>query len=232
MSGLNARKIKSKSKFIEQPTLAVDNYPARVAQIIDLGLQDGGEWKGDKKPPVNKIYITYELVDAFMVDKDGTELEDKPLWKSEDLNLLSPDMDMAKCNKRYKAIDPEEVFDYDWSQLLGQPCSVLTVHKESKGKTYCNVGSVTPYVVSKRNPELPELKNEGKMFTLDEPDMEVFSALPEWLQERIKSNLEFKGSPLDKILNGDSNKATESEPSKLAPKVAPKDLDFDEDLPW
>ena len=52
---LNARKIKSKSKFIEQPTLAVDNYPARVAQIIDLGLQDGGEWKGDKKPPVNKI---------------------------------------------------------------------------------------------------------------------------------------------------------------------------------
>ena len=229
---LNARKIKSKSKFIEQPTLAVDNYPARVAQIIDLGLQDGGEWKGDKKPPVNKIYITYELVDAFMVDKDGTELEDKPLWKSEDLNLLSPDMDMAKCNKRYKAIDPEEVFDYDWSQLLGQPCSVLTIHKESKGKTYCNVGSVTPYVVSKRNPELPELKNEGKMFTLDEPDMDVFSALPEWLQERIKSNLEFKGSPLDKILNGDSNKATESEPSKLAPKVAHKDLDFDEDAPW
>ena len=203
MSGLNARKIKSKSKFIEQPTLAV-----------------------------NKIYITYELVDAFMVDKDGTELEDKPLWKSEDLNLLSPDMDMAKCNKRYKAIDPEEVFDYDWSQLLGQPCSVLTIHKESKGKTYCNVGSVTPYVVSKRNPELPELKNEGKMFTLDEPDMDVFSALPEWLQERIKSNLEFKGSPLDKILNGDSNKATESEPSKLAPKVAHKDLDFDEDAPW
>ena len=41
---LNARKIKSKSsKFIEQPLLAADNYPARVAQIIDLGLQDGGE---------------------------------------------------------------------------------------------------------------------------------------------------------------------------------------------
>ena len=70
------------------------------------------------------------------------------------------------------------------------------------------------------------------MFTLDEPDMDVFSALPEWLQERIKSNLEFKGSPLDKILNGDSNKTTESEPSKLAPKVAPKDSDFDEDAPW
>jgi hypothetical protein len=225
---LNARKIKSKSKFIEQPILAVDNYPARVAQIIDLGLQSGGEWKGEKKPPVNKIYITYELVDAFMVDKDGAELEDKPLWKSEDLNLLSPDMDMAKCNKRYQAIDPAAVFDYDWSQLLGQPCSVLTVHKESKGKTYCNVGSVVPYVVSKRNPELPELKNEGKMFTLDEPDMNVFGALPEWLQERIKSNLEFKGSPLDIALNG----ASEGKPKAKEAKVEPEDIDFDEDLPW
>ena len=224
---LNARKIKSKSsKFIEQPLLAADNYPARVAQIIDLGLQDGGEWKGDKKPPVNKVYITYELVDAFMLDKDGNEVEDKPLWKSEDLNLLSPNMDMAKCNKRYKAIDPEEVFDYDWSQLLGQPCSVLTIHKESKGKTYCNVGNVMPYVVSKRNPELPELQNEGRMFTLDEPDMEVFATLPEWLQERIKSNLEFKGSPLDIALNGGVKAKPEAAPA------AEVTFDDDDDLPW
>ena len=40
---LNARKIKSKGNFVEQPLLAVDNYPCRVAQIIDLGLQPGGE---------------------------------------------------------------------------------------------------------------------------------------------------------------------------------------------
>lgn len=224
---LNARKIVRKGgNFVEQPLLAVDNYPARVAQIVDLGLQDGGEYKGEKKAPVNKVYITYELVDAFMIDKDGKDIEDKPLWKSEDLNLLSPEMDMAKCNKRYKAIDPEEVFDYDWSKIIGQPCTVLTVHKESNGKTFCNVGNVSPYVVSKRNLELPELQNEGKMFTLDEPDMDVFNALPQWLQDKIKGNLEFKGSPLDLLLNGGAEEKDETL------DIPEKEEDKDGDEPW
>ena len=61
--------------------------------------------------------------------------------------------------------------------------------------------------------------------------MDVFSALPEWLQERIKSNLEFKGSPLDKILNGDSNKATKPKPSKPIPDEVDDEV-VDEDAPW
>lgn len=200
---LNAKKIKSKGgNFVEQALLPVDNYPARVVQVIDLGLQDGGEWKGEKKPPVNKLSITYELVDAFMVDADGNEIEDKPRWVSEELNMFSPEADKAKCNQRYKAIDPEGEFDYNWAELVGSPCYVMIAHKESKGKTYANVGTVTPYIVSKRNPELPELVNPSKVFDLSEPDMEVFGALPEWLQEKIKGNLEYKGSPLQAKLEG------------------------------
>lgn len=218
---LNARKIKSAGKkFVEQPNLEVANYPARVVQIIDLGLQDGGEWAGEKKPPVNKMHITYELVDAFMVDKDGEEIEDKPRWISEDLNMFSPDQDKAKCNQRYKAIDPDEVHDYNWGELLGAPCGVLVAHKKSKGKVYDNVGLVTPYVVSKRNPELPELVNEPKMFDLEEPDLDIFNSLPQWLQDKIKGNLEFKGSPLDKLLQGDDE--PEEEPEQ----------DDEDDLGW
>lgn len=222
---LNAKKIKGGKggNFVEQPLLAVDNYPARVAQIIDLGLQDGGEWAGEKKPPVNKLYITYELVDAFMIDKDGKEDETKPLWKSEELKMYNPNQDKANCNKRYKALDPEEVFDYDWSQLGGASCTVLTIHKESKGNTYCNVGNISPYIVSRRNPELPELQNPAKVFSLDEPDMEVFEALPEWLQDKIKGNLEFKGSPLDLALNGEAPAPTPDEP---------QEDDADEEKPW
>lgn len=228
---LNAKKIKGgKGKnFVEQPLLAVDNYPARVAQIIDLGLQDGGEWAGEKKPPVNKLYITYELVDAFMVDKDGKEDEDKPLWKSEELKMYNPNQEKANCNKRYKALDPEEVFDYDWAELAGASCTVLTIHKESKGKTYCNIGNLSPYIVSRRNPELPPLKQEPKVFSLDEPDMGVFGSLPEWLQDKVKGNLEFKGSPLDIALNGGKSEAK----SEAKPEPEPEqDDDSEEDVPW
>jgi len=227
---LNTRKIKStggNSKFVEQPLLAVDNYPARVVQIVDLGLQDGGEWQGDKKPPVNKLRITYELVDVFMVDAEGVEQEDKPLWLSEDIKLYSPEVDRATCNKRYKALDPQETFDYDWSELVGLPCTVLTKHKESKGKTYCNIANVSPYVVSKRNPELPELVNPAVVFTLDEPDMEVFNKMPEWIQDQIKANLEFKGSPLDIALNGGAKPKAAAKPAEPEPEE-----DDSEDEAW
>lgn len=227
---LNAKKIKNKGgDFVEQELLAIDNYPARVVQVIDLGLQNGGEWKGEKKPPVNKLHLTYELVDAFMLDKDGNEVEDKPRWISEDLNIYGPQSDKAKCNQRYKAIDPDESFDYNWAELVNSPCMVMTAHKESKGKTYCNVGTVTPYIVSKRNPELPELKNKPKVFDLSEPDMEIFEALPDWLKDKIKGNLEFKGSPLDLLLNGEKK----DEPTKQdKPEKDVDDSEAGSDEPW
>jgi hypothetical protein len=211
---LNSKKIKSKNKdFVEQPLTPVDNYPCRVVQVIDLGLQDGGEWKGEKKPPVNKLYVTYEMVDLFMLDKDGKEVEDKPRWVSEDLNMFGPQADKAKCNQRYTAIDPALVHDYNWAELVNSPCYVMISHKEYKGKTYANVGTVTPYITSKRNPELVELQNPTKVFDLDNPDMEVFEALPEWLRDKIKGNLEFKGSPLDLAVNGGVQKDEPKEPN-------------------
>lgn len=230
---LNAKKIKGNSKkFVEQPNLPIDNYPARVVQVIDLGLQPGGEWAGEKKAPAHMIRVTYELVDAFMIDKDGNEIEDKPRWISEDLKMFSPDADLAKCNKRYKAIDPECVHDYNWGELLGASCTVLNVHKKSKGKTYDNVALVSPYVVSKRNPELPELVNEPKMFDLDEPDLDLFQSLPQWIQDKIKGNLEFKGSPLEALLSGDAPKTAKDEVKQAEADLAPEADEDDGDEPW
>ena len=227
---LNAKKIKDKNGFSEQKLLDIDNYPARVVQVIDLGLQDGGEWNGEKKGPVNKIQVTYELVDAFMLDKDGNEMEDKPRWISEDLNIYGPQSDKAKCNQRYKAIDPDEVFEYNWAELINSPCMVMTAHKEVRGKTYCNVGTVTPYIVSKRNPELPELKNKPKVFDLSEPDMEVFDGFPDWMKDKIKGNLEFKGSPLEAALGGEQPKPAKEE--KPVPEKDEEDNAGDKDRPW
>jgi len=224
---LNSKKIKSKGgNFVEQALLPVDNYPARVVQVIDLGLQDGGEWKGEKKPPVNKLYITYELVDSFMQDAEGNDVEDKPRWISEELNMFSPDADKAKCNQRYKSIDPELVYDYNWAELVESPCYVMVAHKQSKDKTYANVGIVTPYIVSKRNPELPPLVNPAKVFDLGEPDMEVFNALPEWLQDKIKGNLEYTGSPLEELLGG---KPKASKKAKPEPVEEEEEADTDEE---
>ena len=216
MSGLNANKVKSTSKkdFVEQPPTKIGNHAARVVQVLDLGLQNQRPYKGEDKPPKHCIQITYELSHEFMVDKDGAALEDKPKWISEDFPFLSLKAELAKSTKRYHAIDAEGQCGGDFTKLVGMPCTVGLVHNAGKGqyadRIFENVGTVTapggfPGYVQ------PELVNAPKVFILDEPDMEVFLSLPEFLQEKIKGNLEFKGSLLDKALNGEEEPSNEKE---------------------
>ncbi|MOA43842.1 hypothetical protein D3C78_1660410 [compost metagenome] len=90
----------------------------------------------------------------------------------------------------------------------------------------------------------PELVNPVKVFVLDEPDMEVFLSLPQWLQDKIKGNLEFNGSPLQKALQG--HKGSDKPKGKPAPQVEEEDIPEDapevledeeekseqDDIPW
>jgi len=54
----------------------------------------------------------------------------------------------------------------------------------------------------------------------------VFESLPQWIKDKILANLEFKGSPLDKALNGSAPKAKVEEES-----VEVDDIEED-DIPW
>lgn len=214
---LNAKNKKAPAgnkDFVEQPDIEEGTYPCRVAQVIELGLQPQRPHKGKEKPPVDMLYITYEMTDEFMVDEAGEEIEDKPRWHSEDFPYYGIDCDMAKCNKRLKAIDPKNKVDGDWSKIGGAPCNVTFSHNTKGDKTYVNVAAVTS-VRAKDAKNMPKLKNPVKIFDIDEPDMEIFEALPKWLQEKIKSNLNYKGSVLEAAINGeDSDEGTEEEVPK------------------
>lgn len=221
---LNAKTVPKGGGGNKQPLLDIGTYPARVVRIIDLGLQPQRPFKGKDKPPAHEVQMTYELLDAFMVDEDGKEQEDKPRWVHETFPLHNLSADLAKSTKRYMALDPDMDFDGDFTKLIGIPCNVTIVHGQGKGanagKTYENIGSVTA-MREKDAKRAPELVNEGQVFTLDDPDMEVFGGLPDWLQDKIKGNLEFGGSLLDARLQG-------ADPKKAAKAVEDEEAD-DED---
>ena len=63
----------------------------------------------------------------------------------------------------------------------------------------------------------PELVNPPKVFVMDEPDLEIFLSLPNWLQDKIKDSLEYAGSPLEAALA-----ANKGQPSQDKPKAAGK----------
>lgn len=201
---LNGNKIPGK-KFDRPDPLEPGSYPARIVQIIGLGLQEQRPFKGEEKDPAYELYVTYECLDEFLKDKDtGEELEDKPRWISETFPLYSLSSDKANSTKRYYAIDPEEAHGGDWGKLAESPVVITVVHnKVTSGKyagrvfeNIAGVSSMRPKDAAKAAP----LKNPAKVFDADEPDMGVFLSLPEWLQTKIKENLNYEGSKLEALL--------------------------------
>lgn len=228
---LNAKKIPSGGgNFKRPPSLEAGNYPARLVQVIDMGLQPQRAYQGKDKPPRGEIYTTYELLDEFLQDDDGNDLENKPRWISETLPMHSLDSDLAKSTKRYVALDPKLQYDGDWSQLPGTPCMVtLSADEDKKGKkdqdgntiVYNNVSSIQP-MRAKDVDKAESLKNPPKVFDTSDPDMEVFLSLPDWLRDKIKEALDFEGGPLEEALGKISEKEEVEKRRQARKDEAPK----------
>jgi len=196
---LNAKKIKSTSNGPKAPLLDEGAYPARLVAVIDLGLQPQS-YQGETKPPKDELQIIYELTDEFMPDEDGEPDESKPRWMWESFALNNLGSDKAKSTARYYALDPNEEHEGDWAQLLGAPVIVaVTKTKGRDDNEYNNVGS-TSTMRAKEVAKLPELVNDPILFDMSAPNLEVFLALPDRIQTKIKESLSFGGSTIEKLL--------------------------------
>lgn len=236
---LNAKKIPGKD-FKRPDPLDSGTYPVRLVQILSLGLQEQRPYKGEEKDPAHELMNTYECLDEFMKDEEtGEDILDKPRWLSETFPLYSLDSDLAKSTKRYYALDPDCEQDGDWAKLAGNPGMLTVVQNKGSGKNsdriYANITSLSS-MRDKDAAKAPELVNPPKVFDIDEPDMEVFFSLPEWIQDKMKSNLEFEGSPLEKALEahkdgeeGGSKKKGKSTTEEASKEVSDTTEDEKED---
>ncbi len=225
---LNAKTIKAVSnKRVQQDELPIGNYLCRIAQVIDLGVRPREKWDtttnsyviDTEKAPAQFMMVTYEFGTEFVKDKDGVPDEAKPRWLSETIPLFNLEVDLATSTKRYKAIDPQNSAEGDWTRLVNAPCMVMIAHKAS-GKA--KIGAVTSAIAGV---PFPELKNAPKTFVMDAPDMEVFGSLPEWVQEKITTALNFADTALAGKLGGrkeSSPEPTATEGSSTTSKPEPK----------
>jgi hypothetical protein len=193
---------------IDQPVIEPGLYPARLVQLIDMGLQPQKAFQGKDKPPMQEISLTYELTDVFMKDADGNDLEDKPRWVSETLPFHNLKADKAKSTQRYLAFDPKEEWEGDFTKALGLPINVVLVQNQVGDKVYTNVASLAA-MRPKDAEKCEALKNPTTLFSLDEPDLAVFNKFPKWIQEKIQKNLNYNGSRLEAMLKGGKPAAKE-----------------------
>lgn len=228
---LNARKVKSNSGP-KAPAMDAGAYPCRLVQVIDLGVQPQ-EFGGEKKAPKREIMVTYEFTDEFMPNADGEPDESKPRWLSERFPLNNLDSDLAKSTKRYYSLDPNEEHDGEWPELIGSPV-LVTVTRKARDDGDRNYVGGTAAVRSKDAAKYPDLVNDPRVFLMDEPDLEVFEALPEWVRDLITSSLEFEGSALDIALNnkGGKKETKKSSTKKEEPKKKTEEVVEEDSIPF
>ena len=195
--------LKAENLENDTPPLEPGSYPSRLLWVFDLGIQPQRPFQGQEKPPAHKIMVTYELSDEFLVDSEGKEIRNKPLVLSEDFPLFPLGSERAKSTKRYFALDPQNEFDGDFGKLVGTPIMLTVVQNASKktGKIYNNVAGVSP--MRKKDAEvLTCLVNPPKVFDLDNPDLEIWKTMHDWVKTIIQGNLKYQGSALNDMLGG------------------------------
>lgn len=157
------------------------NHRARCYGVVDLGMQRR-EWSGEVNYK-HIVRISWELPDELMSDGRPFSITQNYTLSLSDKANLRKDLE----SWRGRSFTEAELEGFDLKNMIGVPAMVNVVHRESNGKTYANVGSVSPLP---KGLECPPAVNDPLYFSLDEPGWEViYKGLPEWLQNKINCEL-------------------------------------------
>lgn len=163
------------------------NHIAVCNMVVDLGNQlVRSERYGDKVK--RQIWIRWETPQEELTwtDKDGNEQTGpRVIGNAYTLSLhensaLRPVLE----SWRGRAFTEEERRGFDVSKLLGAPCMLNVIHAESGGKTYANIGSVSPLPKGMEKPV-----SKIGLLLYDDENQDTYGQLPEWLQKKINEQV-------------------------------------------
>jgi len=172
------------------------SFVARCYEFIDLGTQTskGGQYAGTV---AHKIKIGFEL---FGDDEEGNPLTIDVNGKAMPLTITKEYTysmhEKANLRKdlgawRGKLFGDEEAATFQILKLIGAYGMLNITHKPSGDKTYANISGISP-LPSALKLNKPAAVHANRIFDLDEPDMEVFESLPEYMQVKIKESPEWQ----------------------------------------
>jgi hypothetical protein len=94
---------------------------------------------------------------------------------------------------RNKAFTPEELEKFELENLLGVwgMISVIKTISEN-GKAYTNINTITPVPAAMKKNGMPQHFNEAKIFSIENPDMELFATFSDYLRAKIESSPEWQ----------------------------------------
>lgn len=199
---LDLNDVKSAGKKFDRPLPKAGVQPARIAQVIDLGVQARPAFKGKEKSPVQQVFVNLELVtDEFEIE--GKKVKHRLAPKN--FNIVSRTSEMygnSAIAGFLSSVDPADTCKGKLTDLVDKPCLATVVHVDGMGKhagkKFANIKSVM------QPPEgypVPALSEAPTTFSFDNPTPESWNAIPGFIQEKIKSALNYKGSKVEAMVN-------------------------------
>ena len=174
--------------------IPVGSHVARCYLLVDMGeqLSDGKFGQSIQ----HKIRLGWEVFGEdetgapLTVEIDGVQRQ-MTIGKTYTLSLnekagLRKDL----ISWRGRDFTPDELEGFDITNILNVYCMLNITTSEKDGKTYTNISAITPLPASMKNLK-PQPDHEVVMFNLDEPDWQVFEALPDWLSDTIKKSPQY-----------------------------------------
>jgi len=172
----------SQSKLAPEGT-----HVAICYQIVDLGTSEqGGQFPGKKR----KVQFLFELPNERTVFSE--EKGEQPFYCRNVYTLSMHEKSTLRKDVQGwvgKTLSDAEAKKFNIFNLLGQACMVSIVHVEKAGSTYANINSI---VKLPKGTPVPEAYNKPLAFTPTQPDMEAFSKLPQFVQDKIRQSDEWQ----------------------------------------
>ncbi|NDC49666.1 MAG: hypothetical protein EBZ61_11425 [Micrococcales bacterium] len=167
-----------------------------LVQLIDMGCQKTN-WDGEEKWSP-KVRLTFELPDQVIegevVENGKTTKVTKPMMVS--LELTRSLGERATLRKhleswRGAAFTSKELASFSLKNLLGKAALLTLMHKTSQaGRQYCAINAISKLPKGMTAPK--ESVNSHVFYEIENGQNEVFAALPEWLQDKVRASKEFQ----------------------------------------
>lgn len=179
---------------------------ARCYRIVDLGTQKS-EYQGQIKY-LQKVMLQFEVHGEDEKGKALVTSKGDPLSISKNYTLSLAEKATLRNDLqtwRGVAFTPEQLRGFELKNILGH-WAMLSVAKSigNNGKEYTNIMSVNPVPVAIKKAGLPEGVNKLAMFTIMDPDMELFETFSNNLKEKIKASPEWESNEKRAVNKGDS----------------------------
>ncbi len=187
--------IKSTEKVKKELTPS-GTHIARCFSMIHIGTQNF-EYQGESKKS-NRIRLSFEIPHELRAFNDV----EKPLVIDKEFTLsLHEKSNLRKDLEswRGKAFTKKELENFDITKLIGAPCNISIIHKESNsGKSFAFISNISKL---SKGVECPEVINEYFEFNFtDKFNAEwLENTCPDWIKEQIKSSDEYKSKMIKEL---------------------------------